>query len=106
MKAKDKSRKWMWMFLAALVSRQVDFVWELLASRLWQEPCTCCIGVGHWLLTGWPTVGIRSWWPRGRVSTRSKMRHGGHFGVRVPRQRADDLTNFWPQPEHTQGPLS
>ncbi len=31
MKAKDKSRKWMWMFLAALVSLQVYFVWELLA---------------------------------------------------------------------------
>jgi len=31
MKVKDKSRKWMWMFLAALVSLQVYFVWELLA---------------------------------------------------------------------------
>jgi hypothetical protein len=31
MKAMDKSRKWMWMFLAALVSLQVYFVWELLA---------------------------------------------------------------------------
>jgi len=31
MKTKDKSRKWMWMFLAALVSLQVYFVWELLA---------------------------------------------------------------------------
>jgi hypothetical protein len=31
MKAKDKSRKWMWMFLAALVSLQTYFVWELLA---------------------------------------------------------------------------
>jgi hypothetical protein len=31
MKAKDKSRKWMWMFLAALVSLQMYFVWELLA---------------------------------------------------------------------------
>jgi hypothetical protein len=31
MKPKDKSRKWMWMFLAALVSLQVYFVWELLA---------------------------------------------------------------------------
>jgi hypothetical protein len=27
----DKSRKWMWMFLAAVVSLQVYFVWELLA---------------------------------------------------------------------------
>jgi hypothetical protein len=27
----DKSRKWMWMFLAALVSLQTYFVWELLA---------------------------------------------------------------------------
>jgi len=27
----DKSRKWMWMFLAALVSLQMYFVWELLA---------------------------------------------------------------------------
>ncbi len=31
MKAIDKSRKWMWMFLAVLVSLQVYFVWELLA---------------------------------------------------------------------------
>ena len=31
MKTKDKSRKWMWMFLAALVSLQMYFVWELLA---------------------------------------------------------------------------
>ncbi len=31
MKAMDKSRKWMWMFLAALVSLQMYFVWELLA---------------------------------------------------------------------------
>src|SRR6266436_10446853 len=31
MKTKDKSRKWMWMFLATLVSLQMYFVWELLA---------------------------------------------------------------------------
>src|SRR5258708_1124667 len=31
MKTKDKSRKGMWMFLAALVSLQMYFVWELLA---------------------------------------------------------------------------
>jgi len=31
MKTTDKSRKWMWMFLAALVSLQMYFVWELLA---------------------------------------------------------------------------
>jgi hypothetical protein len=31
MKGNDKSRKWMWMFLAALVSLQMYFVWELLA---------------------------------------------------------------------------
>lgn len=31
MKTKDNSRKWMWMFLAALVSLQTYFVWELLA---------------------------------------------------------------------------
>src|SRR5205814_5267212 len=31
MKTKDKSRKWMWMFLAVLVSLQTYFVWELLA---------------------------------------------------------------------------
>jgi hypothetical protein len=31
MKAQDKSRKWMWMFLAAVVSLQMYFVWELLA---------------------------------------------------------------------------
>ncbi len=31
MKTMDKSRKWMWMFLAALVSLQMYFVWELLA---------------------------------------------------------------------------
>jgi hypothetical protein len=31
MKTKDKGRKWMWMFLAALVSLQMYFVWELLA---------------------------------------------------------------------------
>jgi hypothetical protein len=31
MKTQDKSRKWMWMFLAALVSLQMYFVWELLA---------------------------------------------------------------------------
>jgi hypothetical protein len=31
MNTEDKSRKWMWMFLAALVSLQMYFVWELLA---------------------------------------------------------------------------
>ena len=31
MRIKDKSRKWMWIFLAALVSLQMYFVWELLA---------------------------------------------------------------------------
>jgi hypothetical protein len=31
MKTKDESRKWMWMFLAGLVSLQMYFVWELLA---------------------------------------------------------------------------
>ncbi len=31
MKTKDESRKWMWMFLSALVSLQMYFVWELLA---------------------------------------------------------------------------
>jgi hypothetical protein len=31
MKTKDKGRKWMWTFLAALVSLQMYFVWELLA---------------------------------------------------------------------------
>lgn len=31
MKTTDKSRKWMWTFLAALVSLQMYFVWELLA---------------------------------------------------------------------------
>jgi hypothetical protein len=31
MMSKDKSRKWMWMFLAALVSLQMYVVWELLA---------------------------------------------------------------------------
>jgi hypothetical protein len=30
-KTEDKSRKWMWIFLAAVVSLQVYFVWELLA---------------------------------------------------------------------------
>jgi uncharacterized membrane protein YhaH (DUF805 family) len=32
MKTEDKSRKWMWMFLAALVLLQTYFVWELLAA--------------------------------------------------------------------------
>src|SRR5258708_6981566 len=31
MKTIDKSRKWMWVFLAVLVSLQMYFVWELLA---------------------------------------------------------------------------
>ena len=31
MKKQDKSRKWMWMFLAAVVLLQAYFVWELLA---------------------------------------------------------------------------
>ena len=31
MKTKDKSRKWMWGFLGALVLLQMYFVWELLA---------------------------------------------------------------------------
>jgi hypothetical protein len=31
MTSNDKGRKWMWMFLAALVSLQIYFVWELLA---------------------------------------------------------------------------
>jgi hypothetical protein len=30
-KTEDKRRKWMWIFLAAVVSLQVYFVWELLA---------------------------------------------------------------------------
>src|SRR5260370_17618713 len=29
--AMDEGRKWMWMFLAVLVSLQMYFVWELLA---------------------------------------------------------------------------
>jgi uncharacterized membrane protein YhaH (DUF805 family) len=32
MKTKDKSRKWMWMFLAAVVLLQVYFVQELLVA--------------------------------------------------------------------------
>jgi hypothetical protein len=31
MKTKDKSRKWMWGFLAGVVALQTYFVWELLA---------------------------------------------------------------------------
>jgi hypothetical protein len=31
MKTKDEGRKWMWTFLAVLVSLQMYFVWELLA---------------------------------------------------------------------------
>jgi hypothetical protein len=31
MKTKDKSRKWMWGFLAAVVALQLYVVWELLA---------------------------------------------------------------------------
>ena len=31
MKTKDKSRKWMWGFLAGVVALQMYFVWELLA---------------------------------------------------------------------------
>lgn len=31
MNTKDKGRKWMWMFLAAVVLLQMYFVWELLA---------------------------------------------------------------------------
>ena len=31
MKNVDKGRKWMWMFLGALVALQMYFVWELLA---------------------------------------------------------------------------
>ena len=31
MKTNDKGRKWMWMFLGALVALQTYFVWELLA---------------------------------------------------------------------------
>ena len=34
MKTEDKSRKWMWMFLATLVLLQMYFVWELLAVFL------------------------------------------------------------------------
>ena len=32
MKTQDKSRKWMWWFLAAVVALQLYFVWELLAA--------------------------------------------------------------------------
>lgn len=32
MKTKDKRRKWMWMFLAAMVALQTYFVQELLAA--------------------------------------------------------------------------
>ena len=32
MKTKDKSRKWMWWFLAVVVALQLYFVWELLAA--------------------------------------------------------------------------
>jgi len=31
MKTEDKSRKWMWAFLAGMVALQMYFVWELLA---------------------------------------------------------------------------
>jgi hypothetical protein len=32
MKTKDKSRKWMWGFLATVVALQAYFVWEILAA--------------------------------------------------------------------------
>jgi len=32
MKTKDKSRKWMWGFLGAVVALQMYFVWEVLAA--------------------------------------------------------------------------
>jgi hypothetical protein len=32
MKTKDKGRKWMWGFLAAVVVLQAYFVWEILAA--------------------------------------------------------------------------
>jgi hypothetical protein len=32
MRTKDKSRKWMWGFLASVVALQMYFVWEVLAA--------------------------------------------------------------------------
>ena len=32
METKDKSRKWMWWFLAAVLAVQVYFVWEVVAA--------------------------------------------------------------------------
>jgi hypothetical protein len=32
MRTKDKSRKWMWGFLAGVVALQMYFVWEVLAA--------------------------------------------------------------------------
>src|SRR5437879_10740931 len=113
MKTKDESRKWMWMFLAALVSLQMYFVWELLAVfalfavgfaaiAFRSEACTCCTAAGHWPWSASRRAGTRLWWPCGRASTRSKTWRAERFGVRVLRQPAKFLTTFWPWPEHTQ----
>ena len=60
MKTEDKSRKWMWMFLAVLVSLQMYFVWELLAVfalfAVAFAAISSVIGSLYMLYRGWALV--------------------------------------------------
>src|SRR5438552_18103990 len=79
MKTEDKSRKWMWTFLATLVLLQMYFVWELLAVLVLFAVGFAAIafvtGSLYMLHRGWALAvervadsNTRSWWPRGRAS--------------------------------------
>jgi hypothetical protein len=57
MKTKDKSRKWMWGFLAVVVALQTYFVWELLAAlalfAIGFSAIAAVIGSLYMLYKGW-----------------------------------------------------
>jgi hypothetical protein len=100
MKTKDKGRKWMWMFLAALVSLQMYFVWELLAVfalfAIGFAAIASVVGSLYMLHRVWAVAVERIADSRHPVMvatrqgiTRSRMRRAGRFGVRVRRQPAN-----------------
>jgi hypothetical protein len=60
MKTKDKSRKWMWGFLAVVGALQTYFVWELLAAlalfAVGFAAIAAVIGSVYMLHRGWVTA--------------------------------------------------
>lgn len=57
MKTKDKSRKWMWWFLAVVVALQLYFVQELIAAFLLFAICFAVIA----LALGSVYIVVRTW---------------------------------------------